>query len=570
MFDFFSFGHKAPSDPLATLKSVTVWMNELPLGDVYAAHEKVVAALVEFNEKHESFTKDRLDVLMHLDEHAREMQHALSQQYLRNPRMSKVIESRLWNAVHAYYWEMTRGYHAFIMDYVANPTRSNITQHVPLITTRAIHDFARIFKWRSFRYEKVEDRLWKRLHNLYRFAEFERFDQELLMPYTGAESPTSCASEYVHALMLDTVNTGAYYPKQIELLDYWLVKWSRLLRLEKECDMERHVYLVNLQEGQGARRVRNASSDENCRYWSTSDLISHIEELRARLLNGEMPARLGLSEDCRLPGCLEFLDDIACTWAPKVQRVQRKHERAHVMKMIEVVHGLNEICTEVKQDNVSVVQEKIKGDEVELTYEEMLDVRLYGFVTRRTQSKLEASKGSKPVLQAPVHERWVMENESEGEKGYGATLNEVANDWIRLGKLIGLKPERGSHWRIGVVRRMNKLASNQHYVGIEILTDSPLMVMMKPRQANTNSGYLVNGVDAVDMVLPIAGLYVHSEEAGGNQSSLVIDSSEYSMGRVMELNANAKSRVVLLKDVIERGDDWLRCSFNLLSDSGAQ
>lgn len=559
MFDFFSFGRKAPGNPLATLKTVTAWMNELPLGDIYAAHEKVVAALIEFNEKQEPFTKERLEVLMHLDEHAREMQHTLCQQYLRNPRMSKVIESRLWNAVYAYYWEVTRGYHAFIMDYVANPTSSNIRQHIPLITTRAIHDFARVFKWRSFRYEKVEDRLWKRLHNLYRFAEFERFEHELVTPYPGAESSTSCADEYMHTLMLDTVNTGAFYPKQIELLDFWLVRWVRLLRLEKKSDTERHVYFVNLQEAQGARRIRKTGENENGRYWGTSELIAHIEELRAKLLNGEAPAKLGLSEDCRLPGCLDFLDDIACMWAPKVQRVQRKHERTRVMKMIEVVHGLNEICAVVKQDNEGVAQQNAAEGEIELTYEEMLDVRLYGFVTQRTRTKLDNVKEVKSSAPPPVHERWVMENESE--KGYGATLNEVANDWIRLGKFVALKPERSGHWRIGVIRRMNKLASSQHYVGIEILADIPLMILLKPRQGKANSGYLVNGVDAVDIVLPVAGLYIHGEEGDVNRSSLIIDSAEYSMGRLLELSANAKTHNVRLKDVIERGDDWLRCGF---------
>jgi len=214
--------------------------------------------------------------------------------------------------------------------------------------------------------------------------------------------------------------------------------------------------------------------------------------------------QLGLGEDCRLPGCLDFLDDIARMWAPNAQRVQRQHERLRVMKMIEVVYGLNEICAGVKQDNLESVQETASENKFELSYEEMLDVRLYGFVTQRTQTKLDNVKEDKLSEPPPVHERWVMENESE--KGYGATLNEVANDWIRLGKLVALKPERSSHWRIGVVRRMNKLASSQHYVGIEILSNTPVMVMLKPRQARANSGYLINGVDAVDVVLPVAGL----------------------------------------------------------------
>lgn len=565
MIDFFSFGRKASSDPLSSLKSVTLWMNALPLGDVYAAHEKVVKALVEFNDKQAPFSRERLDVLMHLDEHAREMQRALCQQYLRNPRMSKVIESRLWNSVHSFYWEVTRGYHAFIMDYVAHPGGSKIKAQIPLITARAIHDFARMFKWCSFRYEDVDERLWKRLHNLYRFAEFERFEREAMTLHQGDEAPSSCAEQYVHALMLDTASTGAFYPKQIELLDFWLTGWARMLPLERAYEAERHVYCVNTQEGQGARRIRKVEDDENCRFWGTRELIAHIEETRAQLLNGEAPARLGLSEDCRLPACLDFLDDIARMWAPKVQRVQRKHERNRVMQMIEVVHGLPDICAEIKQDNENSRQLQDGEQAVALTYEEMVDVKLYGFITKRTQAKQETNgkAGNHVALQLPVHERWVVENESDS--GYGATIDEVANDWVRLGKLVGLKPERTSHWRVGIVRRMHNHAATQHYVGIEIISDTPVTVLLRPRQPKTSSGYLVNGVDAVNVILPIAAVFMPGNGGGGERGTLIIDSAEFSSGRLLELGASSKSYLIRLKDVLEKGDDWLQCGFDVIS-----
>ena len=94
MFDFLTLGRRIPQDPLANLKAVTLWMKELPLGDVYAAHDKVVRGLVEFNEAEKPLTRERLQVLMHIDETAREMQQSLCQQYHINPRMTKGAESR--------------------------------------------------------------------------------------------------------------------------------------------------------------------------------------------------------------------------------------------------------------------------------------------------------------------------------------------------------------------------------------------------------------------------------------------------------------------------------------------
>ena len=50
------------------------------------AQEQVVQSLIQFNHAQMPMSKERLNVLMHLDEHARDMQFSLCSQYLRNPR----------------------------------------------------------------------------------------------------------------------------------------------------------------------------------------------------------------------------------------------------------------------------------------------------------------------------------------------------------------------------------------------------------------------------------------------------------------------------------------------------
>ena len=561
MFDFLTFGRRTPEDPLASLKAVTLWMKELPLGDVYTAHDKLVRGLVEFNESGKPLTKERLQVLMHIDENAREMQQGLCSQYLLNPRMSKGTESRLWNAVYSYYWEVTRGYHAFIMDYVANPGGSKIKPLIPLITARAIHDFSRIFKWRYFRYEKVEEKLWKRLHNLYHFAEFEEFERERTPLYGAENGGSSCADEYVQALMLGTLNSGGLYPKQIELVSVWLEGWSRLLPLDKLYDPARHIFYVNLGQSGGARRIRKGAGDAMFRYWGTDGLTRHLLELKESLHGGAAPARLGLTEDCKLPACLELLEHVLLEWNAQVKRVRRKHLRSRVMKSIEVVNGLPDICAQLKHDN-EPAQKKGGSDDGELSYEEMVDVRLYGFVTERTLKKLasRADKADKPVH----HERWVMEDESE--RGYGATVEEVSKDWVRLGKLVGLRPERTRNWRVGVVRRLHRLSSSQRHVGIELLSDTAVTVLLHPKQSQS-SGYVVDGIDTVDATLPVAAIYLPRDLAAGEHGSLLMDGVEYAMDRPFRLSAGGKSYLIRLKDVVEKGSDWLRAGFEVISKS---
>ncbi|TCV85338.1 hypothetical protein [Sulfurirhabdus autotrophica] len=563
MFDFLPFGRNKTTDPLSSLKALTNWINnELPMGDMYTAHEKITQCIVELNNKTDPFSKDRLQMLMQLDEQGVELQESLCQQYLQNPRMSRVIESRLWNSIHAYYWETTRGYHAFIMDYVGNPSGSKIKSLLPKITARAINYFGMTFKWNYFRYEQLEPKMWKRLHNLYHFAEYEEFDHEPIKLYDVTGKSATCTDLYVQALMLNNLNTGSLFPKQIDMVSMWLEEWSSSMTLKKVYDPAQHVFCVDLSTDRGGKRIRKMQNNDMQRYWGTHDLVCRIERVKTKLLKGDAPARLGLGEACRLPGCLEFLDDLMRHWAPTVTRVNRLHARTTVVKMIEVVHEVEDIFGQVRVDNeLALLSKKPTDTDIDkgaLSYDEMVDVRLYGFVTKRTQAKLGAAGSPLDQQQVAHHERWVMENESEG--GYGATLNVMGNDWIRLDKLVGLKPERSGQWQIGVVRRLSKPAAGQLYVGIEVLVKLPIVVTLHAKQLYS-TGYAVDGVDAADMLLPIAGVYVPKDDENHFPNSLVVDPSEYAPDRVLELAAGKKRYMIRLTDVLEKGDDWLRVAF---------
>lgn len=566
MLDFLPFGRKKPpTDPLGTIKAATVWMNDLPMGDTFAAHEKLVAALSEFNEKSGDFSKERLKVLMHLDEGAQPLQQSLTLQYITNPRMSKQVESRLWNAVFSMNWQLARGYHMFVMSYVGDPNHSEFKHEIPLITARAIRHFAMQAKWHYFRYESIGPKLWKHAHNLYRLAEYEEFDHKPVLLYPQCARQTTGREEYFQLLSLHVLNTNSLFPRQIEMVDAWLDLWSGALRLDKGYDPVKHIFCVDLGADKGPYRARKPPSDDKLRSWGTEKMMVMINEVKKSLQAGEIPAKLGLGEDCRLPTCLEFLDRVSEQWSRSGEgRLRRKQERVSKVKLIDVVKDFRETCALIRHDN-EALSPKVQEEEqkAKLTYEEMLDVRLYGFVTDRTKKSSGTSVLQTPQESSPTahHERWVMENESA--LGFGATVEEVKNDWVRLGKLIGLKPERSHNWVIGVIRRLALLESGQRNVGIEVLGKSPVSVVLKASKPR-NSGFVVNGVDAVNVVMPVQALYLSSNQETKTGVSVILDSSEYALGRHFEMQVRSRSYSIAMGKVIEKGDDWLRASFEIL------
>lgn len=560
MLKFLTTLGRKPIPPLTDVHSITRWMEELPMGDAISTIEAVVNQIKEYCEQGLPTTKERLAVLTTLDQGVQDALEALRDQYLQNPRMSRIMESRLWNTVMLYYQEILRAYHGHLMEYIGNPTGSRIASSIPLLTARAVNYFALDAKWSYYRYTQPNPKLWKRLHNLYHFAEYEEFERQALKLYAqGLE--TTVADLYMQALMLETLNTGSLAPRQMYLIERWLPTLVKGIPIAREFKPTQHTFYLDLNENRGAHRVRRVEPSEHLRYWDTYGLKDKLDHLRAELTAGALPARLGLTEDCKLPACLELLERIAYFWAPTgIKRVQRAFERKHAMQPIEVVRGLNDIGLNVRADNARAAAPVSAANAEDISYAEMVDVHLYGFVTHRTQVKLGQGPTEK-IEQAITHERWVMENESEG--GYGANINDQAGDWVRLGKLVGLKPEKKGHWNVGVIRRLRRIGPQQQYVGIQVIAERPMALMLRAEKAEDRP-LSIDGIDSVGFVMPISVLYLKAakpEEA----DSMILQSAEYAKGRELWFNAKGYTYHIRLKQAVERGDDWLRASFEVLA-----
>jgi len=549
----------AESDPLDNEKTITRWINDLPAGNVLNAHEQVLYKLAEFNNAQGTqYNKERLAVVMLLDEYARALQTSLSQQYLRNPRMSRIMESRLWNAVYKFYWEVARAYHSFIMSYVANPAASHLRESIPQLTSRTLCNLGGVFKWHYLRYEKPTDKLWLRLHNLYRVAEFEGFSKVALTPYASSGKSMCCADQYHRILLLGQLDTSVLYPKQIEIADRWLSEWSHLIEQESKFNPDAHTLYVALSDDVGARRIRNTEFTESCRFLSVSGLHEKIQQSRTALQEGNPPAQLGLGEDCRLPDCFEILDYAERQWGPLENREQRKSQRTTAKKIIDVVHGFNEICAVVKQGhNGDALHEMDSG----LKYDEMIDMKLYGFVTESTRTR---NRHVTPVAteKTPPHERWVMENVSE--QSLGASVPAKSNDWGRLGSMVALKIERDSGWKIGVMRRLLHTDDGLLQIGIEVLSLKPQMILLRPLSSSALPGYTVDGMETTDTTLPVPIIFI--SQSSSSLGELLLEAAQYASGRSFELNAGTQKKIIRLQDVIENGDGWMRVAVTIATD----
>lgn len=535
---------KRNDDPLANLKAASRWVENLPVGDAFKCQEAILNALKRFNENSTQYTKDRLAIFMLLDEKSRDLQDTLVRQYLRNPRMSRAAESQLWHAVYGLYWEVARGYHAFVLHLARTAGKVQHEDAIPLITLRAIRTFGQLLKWRAIRYLPAGEKLWLRLHNLYRIAETEGFHRQTLWAYAEDTAGCSCETAYLHILMLSLAHSGTLYPRQLDQADRWLCGWHDMLKMDRRFDASKDNFVVDLSADHGPRRLRKPDTDKPLRFWATADLLLKLQELHAALQAGTSPAQLGLTETARTAESLELLEHLQRQWASLATREQRRAPRESVKRLVDVAHGLSAIINQIKAaDTPASVSPYGTG----LNYNEADDVQVYGFITDRTRERV--SQMTLPATQlSPDVERWVMNDESE--YGYGAIVESRDKDWLRVGALIGVKSHDSRDWQLGVVRRLSRLNDDTSSVGIETLAEKPALTMLYD---TATSGYTVNGFDHSSASLPHPSLWLD-----GDRKTLILDPIHFTLGKVFQIQGMSERKFIALGNPIERSEGWTR------------
>lgn len=542
---------KRIDDPLNSLRSATRWTQTLSAGDPLKCQHAIANQLKRFNENSTLCAKDRLAVLMLLDEKSRDVQDMLVRQYLRNPRMSRAQESQLWHSVHNLYREIADGYQAFAQP---GTLKANKNQHAglaPLVTLRAIRALGQLLKWRAVRYLPTGETLWLRLHDLFRVAEREGFHRQPQRTYADDGADCSCEAAYLHIMMLNLAHTGTLYPRQLDLLDRWLCGWHEMLKLDKDYVPDAHGFAVDLSADHAPRRIRKPDHNKPLRFWTTTALQQKLQDIQTGLQQGFPAIQLGLTENARATESIELIEHLQRHWSALVTREQRRAPREPTKRPVEVIHGLEAIVAQMKAVGITAGN---SSDGPALSYDDACNVRVYGFVPGR----IPLPPTPNAPTPSPESEHWVMYDESKN--GYGAIVESHDKDWLRPGALIGIRPNGTSaSWRVGLVRRLFRGSDDASSVGIEMLPETPTLALLRD---TASSGYTVNGVDP-STARGHTGLWFAKSDAGA--ASMMIDPVHFMPGKVFQIDGAPEHEMIALGRPIERSEGWLHVAVEPVS-----
>lgn len=489
-----------PDHPLADPKELKRVIAELPLDNAFKSVDEV-SGWFESLQHADDFRVDHyFEVVQQLDDAVQPHLRRLARDYLHSPRLSKSEERRLW-AINFNYWGGISGLYAHSIERAAqNPKDKGSEQLKPLLplaSARLLAARATQIKWVEYRYGPVSDDLWRTLGQDYLAAESASYAQKPLQLYPNQPGVTSVSQQYLQALVFHSSSMDSLMPLEIELADRLIGHFLPGFVFSNDCRPD-SVYWIDAASGSPPVRLARHPKQltPTLRFFSPGTATQALNELIRTVERGEVPDTLNLGGQYSAKIVLPVLRHLAMYWA--AQPPLREHQRHMVKTRIAVLHGFDDSFT-------------VFAGEV---------------------ARLGKERNA---------ESWVVENVSLG--GFGAGVEDLRGDWLKVGALLSMQPEGGENWVLGAVRRYSKDSDSHANVGIQSLSRQAQSVQLRPR---------TSGISAMSA---IPGIWLREGNAPG-EARLVLPPASFDLRESLEFSHDVRNYLLTPIELEESGSDY--------------
>jgi hypothetical protein len=359
-----------------------------------------------------------LEVILQIDEAVLPQTRRLSREFLTTPQLPRSTEYRLWKTSHGYWHRLATSY-----EHCLSRLSGTGKSKTGVAWARLLHACGNWLKWAHFRYGPVPGELWSRAGAAYLAAERGKIAGQPVTLYAGYRDTTP-AAEYLGVLLLKASSMDNLLPVEIEIAERLIAHLLPNFSLTDQARPD-NVYWVDTDRPLPPTRLaRLPEITATLRFFATTSALGSLGRLRAEAaMRGLLPADVNLGAQYPVKVVLSVIDHLTTCWSPVPP--MRHHERRRVRSRMNVVGSLPEI------------RQHLAGQ------------------ARDTEAA----------------ESWTVEDVSQG--GIGAHVSLVGKEWLKVGSLVGLQPEGGDNWLVGVVRRFVRETDALGNVGIETLSKQP-------------------------------------------------------------------------------------------------
>ncbi len=548
MFGFLTPGTKEVADPLVSAKSVANWLRQLPALDVIGRQQEVMRAFEAMRQSRKSVEVGRVQAIEYLDAALGADRRQLIKQYVENFDNSPKLAERIWQAI----YDMSQGflfsYQAALEEAVRQNSNAKWKALTPLLFARLIHYYGTDAKLRVYRFERWIPGKWMELHRTFLRASelgFERVAAS--MPSAGPNAtPWTIEQEYINVLLIHQLNTGNMSPPQLDWAMSQLRAWSRRLELDS-VPRSPEGFFVDIAGKSGLGRRTGNDSGSMMRYLDTTPLADQLERAIAALRQAEATDQGPAAPINQLR--VAILEKVAPSISPNLNADLRRDPRVECAIAAKVRIGLSRVVSELTHQDAADAPVEGSAEQIEV-----FAVAGGARVKRRIPDEHDSLAASLSSFSDPM---WQIKDRSVA--GLRIAASGGIGQALTLGALVAVKQSDLSDWVLGVVRRLNKVSSDEVEAGMSIIADRLVPVTLHAVRQHGDMGFEVDGIDVSTMGARFYGLYLPPPSRPDKPlavKTLIIPTQEYSEGRAVTLLTGRSVYTVALRHLVEQRADW--------------
>ena len=489
---------KKSDHPLADIKSAQKVLEDVPKNDPLNTVQELTSWIESILELADDFRLDHeFAVLRMFDEAAQPHVRKLLRDYFAMQPASKFQENRLWTVLNGFYTQSELVYYDVLSRYLNNGRgAAGIKPDLALLAARGIAALTGRLKMAAARYALVEPVLWKHLSEFYGHAEANGYQNDAAALYPGMTGSTSPRQEFAALLVWYGVSAGVQNPLQEHITERLISYANKGLRVDGQYNANA-LFVFDLAQPTPPMRVASdATLHPALRFFSAYEELKQLVSLAKTLEKGIVP------DDVNFNGAkydVELVREILRKLTDNLTQPlpTRRNPRRKINVNLKVANGFFKML-------------------------EQADVGLNFFNT-------------------DTAEIWDVEDIST--TGFRSVLPSTQVDGIKIGSLIGSKPENVPNWGAGIVRRLSRDEKNNLHVGVEVLSTQIVGISLTDR------------AQADDADIQIA-LYLNRPADTSGEAWLLMRPDTFSPNRSLNMELGGKGYLLLPLALVESGDDY--------------
>jgi len=552
MFGFLNPSVRDASDPVVSPKAAAGWLREMPSLDIVARQQLVVRALEGMRQSRRPVDFSRAHALQYLDAALGADRRQLFKQYVESLESKPKVSERLWQASLDLAQGFIAAYQHVLETALAPSSFGRWKPQVPILFARLVHYYGTDAKLRVCKHEHWIPAKWVELHRTYMRASelgVERVATALGGNH-GSGTQWSVEQEYVYALLVHQLNSGNLSPPNLDWAVSQIRTWSRRLELAA-LPKTMEGFFVDLAGRTGLLRRTGQDSGAMLRYLDTTALAEQLDMTLAALRHSEETDQGPVGPINQQRALI--LDKARAAIAPNLNTDMRRDPRTPCVVAARVRIGLPRILHELSKPP----GDADRADSVVGNNEQIEVYAVAGPVraTRPVTDEADTLSASLATFSDPV---WQVKDRSVA--GLRIYAGSGVGQSLALGALVGVRQSDVSGWVLGVVRRLNKLSTDEVEAGVSLIAERVVPVTLNAkREVKQDMGIVVNGFDASLLGPKIEGLYLPPPSRPDKPlvvKTLIIPTHEYAEGRKIILTTGRSLYTVAMRQLVEQRADW--------------